>query len=157
MSSRFLQYVLLLAVAYSQLFGGVSCCCFFRTILPDTVAKFDGTQEVDQIRAVQVKQSVPKCPRCAASRKSTVRKVDDADFMACQVSWSHECRCLKGLSTPAVQAKPIEFSDSVSFFSIPMSDLGAISIETRIGLLLPAAPIRFGEKSWQSIACIWNR
>jgi hypothetical protein len=106
MSSLSLHIVLLCAVAYSQIFGGVSCCCLSRSIWVGSQSTSESSPSSERGLASTNAPPVPQCPRCAAS-KSLVEKSSDANGVDSPGSAAgNECQCAKAASHVAVQLEP---------------------------------------------------
>ena len=156
MSSLTLHIVLLFAVAYSQIFGGVSCCCLSRT----TIASLNPAHEAASANQDQTPANVPlvrKCPKCAASQPSLARSVNTTGLRDYSVEGSNECQCTKVVSSATVQLEPRSPSIAVQFVATHSANWDIVPrAEPRV-FQGYEVPIRFGGSSWQSIACVWKK
>ncbi len=149
MTRPILHCILLIAVAYSQIFGGVSCCCLVRFAL-------GGNQAVaftDSDNALQVKPQSSRCPRCTASVTQDDDKSGD-DHASLQNDG--KCQCAKAVAGNAIQESKTTFDDSDLLAIAPRigwhADLTRSTVfASRLGSVLH--PRR---NSWQSIACVWT-
>jgi hypothetical protein len=156
MSSLTLHIVLLFAVAYSQICGGVSCCCLSRTIISSLLpAHVASSARVD--RAMPNVALAPKCPKCAASQASVARSVNSEGLRSGSVLGSNECQCSKAISSATVQLEPRSQSISVRYVVTAASTWDIILSAQRFVFQGHKVPTRFGGTSWQSIACIWKK
>lgn len=156
MPSLNLHIVLLFAVAYSQIFGGVSCCCLSRTIFA-SLSPTHETASATQDQTSAIVPFVPKCPKCAASQASTRRSSQGDGHQSSSVSQCNKCQCTKTVSNATVHAEPRPLSIAVNFIatfalSWDLFPRGESSLFQRHEI-----PIRFSNNSWQSIACHWKK
>jgi len=161
MSTIPLQFVLLIAVATSHIFGGVSCCCLGRTLFADllTVSNTTATELALQkeFSWVRQKQQTGKCQKCLARKSSPTatekiasNRLHDHRAKVCQ---DGECRCVK-LAVKA-SSPPLLSHDSHAWVSLALGVNPEREVLTHI-LANYDVPIRFGGRSWQSIACVWK-
>lgn len=155
-----LHSVLLLAVAYSQILGGVSCCCLGRSLL-ESISGTPHAVATDGAPSKSVATQQAPCPKCAARPTG---KTDEAVRSATKTSrplhlgtcQGGQCNCSKlvlNASEPpesvSVPAKTIAWASvavgSHKPVAISLSNFGKFEV-----------PIRFGGRSWQSIACVWK-
>lgn len=149
------QSVLLIAVVYSQVLGGISCCCLGRTLLA-------GVNCTDQPAGATggAEETPVNCPKClakTAAAREQCRSSSAEDLglsvAACE---NGQCRCAKLV----VNASNPNGQDSVSVRSANWPNnilLPYLTIaETPIWLIRHEVPLRFGGHSWQSIACVWK-
>ena len=152
-----LQLVLLLAVATSQILGGVSCCCLTRELSASWTKAGSVGALNGQERLAASKPGDPKCPKCAASRAANASNTKKGKSDGSRsVSDNNQCRCAKIAAPAGVQTE--SFSLSVAPH--------ALATSTVIGNAIPTVkadvarryekPVRFGGHSWQSVACIWK-
>lgn len=156
MSSLTLHIVLLFAVAYSQIFGGVSCCCRSRMI----IASVSPAHEAASASHDQTPANVPlvrKCPKCAASQPSVARSVNAKGLRDCSVEGSNECQCTKAVTSATVQLEPRSPSIAVQFYATPSATWGIVPRAERRVFQGHEVPIRFGGNTWQAIACLWKK
>jgi hypothetical protein len=157
------QVVLLIAVATSQIFGGISCCCLGRTfasaIASNGQSEVSASDSTASAPAPTTKQ-LGRCPKCNG-RKSAASEIKQT--AACKPSNSqpsvneeHDCQCVKlVLNGPG----PDDLN-SVSFKATKCLDS---NVDAHPKLSLPCCvlskfevPVRFGGHSWQSVACVWR-
>jgi hypothetical protein len=158
-----LKFVLLIAIATSQIFGGISCCCLGKSVCSafldnHTPARVD---ESDSVQSVSTPQSSSRCPNCAA--RTSVRAVVETRNNGnshCNQTYATEdnqCRCVKLNINSSNPTDPPSFHPDVQ--NAVAHDPFANAHREIDSLLLNrdyAVPIRFGGNSWQSIACVWN-
>ena len=159
-----LRVVLLIAVATSQIFGGVSCCCLGRTLFADllTVGNATASEFVSprDFSSVAQKQQTGKCPKClarksspTATEKTALNRLYDHRAKVCHDS---ECRCVKLAVKASTSSFPRLLShDSHAWVSPALGVNPEREVLTHI-LANYDVPVRFGGRSWQSIACLWN-
>lgn len=167
MSSFPISVLLLIAIAFSQIFGGVSCCCLSRSILEGwTIAGVSiesgttGTGEEKQTRAqTPAKAAAPKCPRCAAADtppRATNKQRPSAPVDGCLAGDSNQCDCV----SQVLEADRTTESGSTTQTShswTTLHDLFPKRRETLSPLDRFEGPL-FGSRgiSWQAIACKWT-
>jgi len=154
MSPFSLQFVLLVAVAASQIFGGISCCCLGKAIFPPVAYAANGSQPATQ----PVQRA--RCPKCAArtshqspaSLSKPVKQLSDP----AKVCENIQCRCIKAVNSASTPNDPSVHQPTVYGLvgTIPAPLLTSAD-------RTPAArkfkvPDRLGGRSWQSIACVWK-
>jgi len=157
MSSVTLHIILLLAVAYSQIFGGVSCCCLSRSILVGSYSSSEYPPSSEQGPASTNAPSVPKCPRCAASKSSVAKSFDANGSPATSIAAGSECQCAKASSHAALQLEPRAPSVTVHFIALPPATWDLVPVEEQKAWQRHEVPFRFGGNSWQSMACVWKK
>ncbi len=152
-----LQFVLLLAVAISQIFGGISCCCLGRSLL----LPFSNAANAVADSPVSVSQPAGEaaCPKCAARPRhdsvtspGTRAEVNGARTQLCE---DGQCRCVKYVSFANTQNEStvVQSFDS-SVVDVVASDLPRFLDQAPVRKF--EVPIRLGGHSWQSIACVWK-
>jgi len=154
-----LQLVLLLAIATSQILGGVSCCCLGRS-----VATFDALHNTSTTAAstasLETKQSrQPACSKCVKRDRQKAHPTSlDATSPTCHdiVSDANDkCSCHQvepNACSPKVSASP---ERSLTFF-VCDSLLSQPADRSAHRIRKADAPCRIGRHSWQAIACIWT-
>ncbi len=157
MSSLPLHIVLLIAVAYSQIFGGVSCCCLSRLIIASLASAHDVATVDQHGQVTQNMPSVPKCPGCAASQTSAKRSVNACRSQDESVAASSDCQCTKASSSAIVQLEPRSQSSSTQSVATPTATWDLVPLAAQGVLRGHEVPIRFGGHSWQSMACVWKK
>jgi hypothetical protein len=157
MSSNPIQVILLLAIATSQIFGGISCCCLGRSILLHSSNPPKDVAEVPLL-ASQLQGRVA-CPKCASSpMRESVKSPRTQVHVAgdrTQLCGDGQCRCVKQVSTANTQ------NESAAVQPIGCSLVGIVAWDiSRCVIQAPVhkfeVPVRFGGHSWQSIACVWK-
>jgi len=159
-----LQVVLLIAVAISQIFGGISCCCLGITLVADlniasnaTASELVSPQESSSV--LQTRQT-GKCSKCWAKKsnstvteKTSSHRLHDHHVKVCQ---DVECRCVKlAVKASTSSSPPLLSHDSHAWVSPALGVNPEREVLTHI-LAKYDVPARFGGRSWQSIACLWN-
>ena len=159
-----LKVVLLFAVATSQIYGGISCCCLGRTLFADMLTANNATAtdlaSQQEFSSVPQKHQTGKCPKCsartigpAASEQAPSNQVDEH---LAKVREDGQCRCVKLVVNARTPSEPPSLNhDSHSWVS-PVLD---VKPEREVLTLVSPkfeVPVRFGGRSWQSIACIWK-
>lgn len=158
------QIVLLLTVAFSQIFGGVSCCCLSRLI----VASLQSAQAPDSLAGGQSdadtetnpETNAPRCPRCAASKackqSSKESDTDSAESKADSITGDRECNCskvyLKALAQDELQTPRVY----CQFLNPPVALVTSLRRGLECVYRRHEIPIRLGGLSWQAVACIWR-
>ncbi len=156
MSSLTPHIVLLFAVAYSQIFGGVSCCCLSRTIIASlATSHVAASARVD--RTSPNVSLVPKCHKCAASQTSIGRSVNSAGLHSSSVAGSNECQCVKAICSATAQFKPQSLSIAAQYIASTLGTWDILARTQRIVFPRHKVPIPFEGCSWQSIACVWKK
>jgi hypothetical protein len=156
LSSLVLRVVLLFAVAYSQILGGISCCCLSRMIVAGVTASSDVAPSAETDLSAVSKLPAPKCPKCASSQTAAARSVSATGVQAYGVAGGSECQCAKRYFVAIVQLEPRSPAASAPFLTMPLAIWCRDYIEVRSCHHRAEVPIRFGGHSWQSIACIWK-
>lgn len=156
MSSLTLHVVLLFAVAYSQIFGGVSCCCLSRTIIA-SLATAQVATPASADHAMPNASLAPNCPKCAAAQASGARSVNSEGLRTSSVAGSNECQCAKAISSATAQHEPRSLSIAVQYFTTALTTWDVIPRAQRIVFQRHEVPIPFEGCSWQSIACVWKK
>ncbi len=157
-----LQCILLIAVAISQIFGGISCCCLrnviFASIGESSFSK-SGVQSKDST-AFDGPNSKVACSKCASreSRKSlvTAGRENYPCLYRPQIGEDNQCRCVKPTINPSNSTEPPSFHPNVQ---LAVAHDPVVNTQRDIVKLLNrnyAVPIRFGGHCWQSIACVWK-
>ena len=164
MPSVLLQFILLFAVATSQIFGGISCCCLGRVVSSQRVddgsnAPSANAQESIVVAQQSRKQQTGTCAKCSLTRAggSPGRQADlrNQDCRETRVSEDGRCRCVKIVTCGNVRNDPNSSSPDTQ---IAADQDSFAKSEHAIAVLLLRRfeiPIRFGGHSWQSVNCIW--
>lgn len=162
MNSSPLKLVLLFAIAISQIFGGISCCCLGKAVCSAFRGEDAAMRVVrsDSVESASKPQSSSRCPKCAA--RTSVRAVveirnnGNPHCNRTYASENNQCRCVKltiNSSNP---------TDAPSFHPDVQNAVAHDPISNTHGRIDNppsrnyAVPIRFGGHSWQSIACVWK-
>ena len=156
-----LKIVLLFAVATSQIFGGISCCCVGRTFFADLL-KFNNvtTTKFSSPNSVAQKRQIGKCPKCSVRKSSPAVAVQTSSNQRSahrtKVCEGGKCKCVKlvvSANTPCDPPAPNHDShawvDSILDVKPEREVLTGSSAKYEV-------PVRFGGCSWQSIACVWK-
>lgn len=156
-----LHSILLLTVAYSQVFGGVSCCCLGRSLLESISGKplEDAEADIGALKPVAAQPS--RCPKCAA--RSTGKPTDSVQPVSntslqstLGVCQSVQCDCSKLVLNASQPKEPFSVpakSIGWAFVAVASPKPGAIAVSS-FGKF--EVPIRFGGRAWQTIACVWK-
>lgn len=162
MSPLLLKIFLLLAVATSQIFGGISCCCLGRVVCSAFPQDDQGPRAVQSETAESQNTRRPHsaCPKCRMrTRGPVVAETSKHGEPSCNRSFASEdnqCRCVKPTINASNPTEPASFQFDVQF---AVTDEPIAKIHRRVDKPLSrdyAVPIRFGGHSWQSIACVWK-
>lgn len=154
-----LKLVLLLAVAMSQVFGGISCCCLGRTLFGNRPAVEDSAIQRCEAgaKSVSKKKAVKNCPKCAGRSRSvvwseSVKRASDRP----SVDGESTCRCARIEFKASSEIEPV----SIQANEKTVGTLGLSSVNPMGSRVLDArrfeVPVRFGGRSWQTIACVWK-
>jgi hypothetical protein len=157
MSSVPLQLVLLFAVAYSQIFGGVSCCCLSRALFMSWTHSSEVSSPSGSEASTAGPADSPKCPKCAASRTSSESGTPEVKGgRTCTLSDDYQCRCAKLAASAGVHTDPFspinvphELASSANLWNVVPAAKAEVSRSDGM-------PVRFGGRSWQSVACVWK-
>lgn len=153
------KYLLLMAVAIGQVFGGVSCCCLGRMIESRL-----GVQSAIAVSAITgpegaVAKDRARCPRCMSKGGETAKASNIASALEKgKRCGSPECRCSKQTliadAPKAVEGLLVKHQEC---FIDLVPDCLCLGGERATGCLLTyAIPLRHGGNSWQSVACVWR-
>lgn len=159
MSHLALQYVLLIAIAHSQIFGGISCCCLGRTLFSNRAVA--GSHQIEDAvgenNITKASKPTGKCPKCS-SRNATGRlTTKDASAPCSAISEDGQCRCKKLLAYASAPHEPLTVDSANHVCWLPVLGFAQKRLEaTLVELRRFEVPIRFGGRSWQSIACVWK-
>lgn len=164
MLSRTFHILLLFAVAYGQIFGGISCCC-----LPKIAVAAWSKAFAEPVAAAQhckttegFDATVPRCPRCSheGSAKRTIAGVHGtaaADGfgmrLACQAD---DCRCPKLDIGVGLKKDQVTKGTAIDRVERPANDFLLFTPSRSVSADRSDIPIRFGGHSWQSVACLWK-
>jgi len=159
-----IQVVLLFAVATSQIFGGISCCCLGRTIFANILTVNNATTSElaspNEFPAVLQKRQAGTCPKCSVRKSSPAAALQTSsnqryDHRA-KVCEGGKCRCVKfAVSSSTPREPPSLNHDSHACVSLVLDLKPEREVLTRM-LAKYEVPVRFGGRSWQSIACVWK-
>ncbi len=156
-----LHSVLLLAVVSSQILGGVSCCCLGRSLLESISGLPLAAAVADVASSKAVAAQPSQCPKCAArptgKPTGSARPVEKTSSTSrLDTCLGNQCNCSKLVLNASVPTEPI---------SVPAKSAGWASVAVTSPKMLAIAmsnfgkfevPIRFGGRSWQTIACVWK-
>ncbi len=153
MSSLPIQIVLLFAVAFSQVFGGVSCCCLSQVF----VAGAKSTSDVSSLTGVMTDNpvDVPKCPKCAMARTSSATsKAQESPSGA--IGQDDHCRCPKLAASVGIQIESSTPHITTAFYVAPVY-VWKLTAATKLDTpQTDVVPVRFNGHSWQSVTCVWS-
>lgn len=157
MSQVPIQFVLLTAIAISQVFGGVSCCCLWRSQNPPSSIS-DRESEAGNCSNAQPTKQVA-CPKCVAKLRlqdtvSTQTRTNKHRQHP-QVSDDGQCGCKKHVSVAKTECETtvLQF---VAMSMVGMYLTLAPKSTDRILDRMFEVPLRLGGHSWQSISCVWK-
>lgn len=173
MASSPLPILLLIAVAFSQVFGGVSCCCLSRSLFldwgssltnPESNLEHCDSQKPTQ-RSVAAK-ALPKCPRCSSTKpaRSSAKNGTPAlaksskpmSGMVCKSDGSEHCQCTKYVAA----AELSNWVKSIPLTSLDWSFFNGIATDARPStsrtLNRETSTRHSNRVSWQAYACIWT-
>lgn len=148
-----LQSVLLVTVVYSQVLGGISCCCLGRTLLA-------GVNSAESAASSESVETHVKCPKCLAKaqapREQAVTGSAKRLEPSVKATESLQCNCAKhaigALSGNEKASKSVRLVVWQYVFASPLSTI----LKSSIHLRQHEVPLRFGGHSWQAVACVWN-
>jgi len=152
-----LQFVLLAAIAISQIFGGVSCCCLWRSLTPSANISAQDFEASDCPNTPPTKKVA--CPKCAAKLRlqdtaSTQTRTNKHREHA-QVSDDGQCGCKKHVSVAKTECE----TTVMQFVALSMVGMYltfvAKSTDRNLDRMFEV-PLRLGGRSWQSISCVWK-
>jgi hypothetical protein len=162
MSSLTLHFVLLFAVASSQIFGEVSCCCLSRALFIGWTnarqAEPSNAGAACEQSADESANDVPKCPKCAASRSLNSQSIEQTDDSPSgKFCEGNQCQCSKVAARTGLQNERLSLDGGSHLLGewLVIRDT-TLTIEQRATRSFEV-PIRFGGHSWQSIACIQRK
>lgn len=172
MARNTLLPILLLAVAFSQVFGGVACCCYTRAIGGYVGAFHRAFKSATTLPSIEEQDSAAKstayrCPKCAArSNKSTDDKTEisskDARSLKHRAKESARidapCSCSKFLCVSSEQNELPSISTKIGgaqWIAVEISRQSTANRPLAIQCGLPPLLV-FGKHSWQSLACVWK-
>lgn len=157
MLSLAIHLVLLFAVACSQIFGGIACCCLSRSIIDSFSTTQAVAASVQLAPATAQQPTAAKCPRCVASQASASGSVNAKKTLGCGVAGTCGCQCNKAAASATVQLEPRFQISNVQSVVPPSSTWDLVPCSTGRVLHEYQIPIRFGGPSWQSVACLWKK
>jgi hypothetical protein len=155
-----LQYVLLFAIAISQIFGGIWCCCLRRALFNSpAMANGASLKDLSGETSSAVSNPIRKCPKCNSSNSGrTTGKFKSAPLTtSCSsISDGGQCQCLK-LVIKATASNETAMTDNKSIaWSGQVFDSEPIHEAIALKLRKFEVPIRFGGRSWLTFACVWK-
>jgi hypothetical protein len=161
MTHNAFQLVLLVAVAVSQICGGISCCCLGRSMFGQ--GSFVGDVAVGKAGSENVPMAASRptsgCPKCAsrATRQSTAhgQSTGRADHHP-KLCEDNECRCVKLTINANTPNDPPSSNDVSLAWTVPIKDTVPSRVPIALGSRKFEIPVRFGGHSWQSVACVWK-
>ncbi len=156
MFNQFIHAVLLGAIAFSQILGGISCCCLSKVLsLAGTlVAKAECTGPASML--AEREWSRPACLRCLTSRQLTVRDQEMVTDVGIVLTSDQQCDCSQVLLRAVVPDEPRTVVSVKSLFAVPF-EIRPARLAVQINQVARGElPVRFGGHSWRSIACVWK-
>lgn len=173
MASSPLPILLLIAVAFSQVFGGVSCCCLSRSLFLDWRSSLSNPEsnlehcdsQKPTKRSVAAK-ALPKCPRCSSTKparslakRATPNPSNSGKPMSgivCKSDGSEQCQCTKYVAVAELPS----WVKSFPLTSLDWSLINGVATETRPSttrtLNRETSARHSNRVSWQAYACIWT-
>ena len=165
MLSRIPHILLLFAVAYGEIFGGISCCCLPKVAIAAwTKALTESVSDSQHCTTMTEgnEEAVPRCPRCSnkaparqtvAGEQRTVTADGLGSRLACQAD---DCRCPKLDIGLGLQKDQVTKGTAIDRVEFPADDLLVFTQSQSVSADRLDIPIRFGGHSWQSVACLWK-
>jgi hypothetical protein len=151
-----LKLVLLIAIATSQIFGGVSCCCFARSELAfsssHSVGKTSNTSPEPQA------QHPVKCSKCATRNtklQSDSSLANTTTFNHSNLDQDDQCLCTR-VSFNAYNSESYPSVESHLTYLSCESTTEPRASESVNSARKHEVPLQTNHHSWQSIACIWT-
>lgn len=159
----------LIAIAYSQILGGITCCCLVRS-LSERLGTLTSVQASDadscdtNVADVKEKPTHVRCPKCAA--RSTTQNSDSPKNVAQESSQpastgeiNAPCSCSKLdlVGNESNESPSLKFKTGGADWIPPLlSRLSVFGLECSIQYSSPPL-LRPSKQSWQSLVCVWNR
>jgi hypothetical protein len=168
MARNSLVMMLLLAIAYSQILGGITCCCLVRSIsgriaILNNVSNSEPNSCAVSDSDVAEKPTSFRCPKCAA--RSNAQTSDTPVVAAKDSSKSNgvsefdaPCSCSKFhfVGNECSEPPTLKFKNGGADWVAPLlpsHSAHILQVRNQYGsppLLLPS------KHSWQSLVCVWN-
>jgi hypothetical protein len=154
-----LKCVLLVAVATSQVFGGVSCCCLgsklaasFTSDGAGLTTDLDGRASSNEPRAA--------CPKCAVRKQVPAKGEQSSRSPSRYDEFSAEdrspCQCIKRVLAASLPSEPMSFVSDNLFYECQSFIHGLTRDVETISVRDYKVPDRLGGRCWQSLACVWK-
>lgn len=165
MFSRTSHILLLFAVAYGQILGGLSCCCLPKLAVAAWSRTFTETTATSQhcsSTTEGVDEAVPRCPRCSNEGRAKQPANDDprattADGFGKRLACgADDCRCPKLDISLGLQNDQVTKGTVIDRVELLADDLSLFTPSRSVAADRSEIPIRFGGHSWQSVACLWK-
>jgi len=162
------QVVLLFAVATSQIFGGISCCCLGRTLFAelDTADNVTATKLASQHKfsSAPPKRQTGRCPKCSVRKSSSTASGGGSEQASsgrlknrrAKVCEDGQCLCIKHVVDACPPSSPPSLSHESYAWVSPVLNVKPDREVLACILDKHEVPVRFGGRSWQSIACLWK-
>lgn len=155
-----LQYVLLFAIAISQIFGGISCCCLGRTLFGSAAVAAGGAIRdlTGETSSADTFKPIGKCPKCSArkSDRPASKNTSATQATSCPaISDDGQCQCQKLNINASTSNELVTVDRETLAWSVPILDSAPNREVVALDLRKFEVPIRFGGRSWQSVACVW--
>lgn len=167
MSSFPVPFLLLIAVAFGQIFGGVSCCCLSRSLLDGWTPAGESTESISSAQGSGARANLPgdsntsarKCPRCAkvaVTPRPPNEPSPRSPVDGCKSNDSSQCDCVEHFleaDRPSEGGSATETSHSWLTFGDLSSQPRS---QSRHLARITSPPLRVRGLSWQALACIWT-
>ncbi len=156
MLNQMIHAVLLGAIAFSQIIGGISCCCLSKVL--STTGTQDAQAECIAPTSMLVERewSRPACPRCLTSRQLAVRDQGPVPDAGSVLASDQQCDCSQVLLRAVMPDEPRAVVSVKSLFAVPF-EIRPARLAVQINQVARGElPVRFGGHSWRSIACVWK-
>lgn len=166
MASSPLPILLLIAVAFSQVFGGVSCCCLSRSLFLDWGSS-SSNSDMDSKHCDPLKPSKrsgpgktsSKCPRCSAAKTATPAPSKDSkpiSGIVCKSNGSEQCQCTRYVAAAELATWTKSVPQTFLDWSL-LTDVATQTLpSTTRALICETVPLHPSGVSWQAYACIWT-
>lgn len=154
-----LHSALLLSVVYAQILGGVSCCCLGRSLLASIRQSQANSKSSEVIsKDIGVRKQF-RCSKCS-NRSSVSTDADrvrpknrDANPKACN---DESCHCTKVVVNASEPKRPASISVQIDEWNPDAVFAYTSYSHAPIWVNRFEVPVRFGGRSWKTIACVWK-
>ncbi len=152
MPSTVLHFVLLAAVAASQLVGGVSCCCLWRALGSSVFAQ--PVLASDEI-ASSVLDGCPSCSQSAGSN-GTANATGDSPRTCQADSGDDSCRCAGRLTQSHSDGRELGTVAAVDLMPLVVSHVVFVAADSKPRVYLPLTHDVDANRNWNAFACVWR-